>query len=156
MCPHDALYIFMVPSFKNVFSLETPTLTHETFKALKPGLSAYADDVEKVTIFCLFTLPVSCNRFTSQPLLNWSRWLSPERKISSLLPVVWCSPEGEREREVQVSPTRVVYIMRPSPNPYAIQKLLSTNVQTHYLWSWRDGSVVKNTDCSFRGPRFNF
>ncbi|XP_031997971.1 ectonucleoside triphosphate diphosphohydrolase 6 isoform X2 [Hylobates moloch] len=26
---------------------ETPTLTHETFKALKPGLSAYADDVEK-------------------------------------------------------------------------------------------------------------
>uniref|UniRef100_A0A8C2VZP5 Ectonucleoside triphosphate diphosphohydrolase 6 n=1 Tax=Chinchilla lanigera TaxID=34839 RepID=A0A8C2VZP5_CHILA len=29
------------------FPLETPTLTHETFKALKPGLSAYADDVEK-------------------------------------------------------------------------------------------------------------
>ncbi|XP_070341535.1 ectonucleoside triphosphate diphosphohydrolase 6 isoform X5 [Equus asinus] len=27
----------------------TPTLTHETFKALKPGLSAYADDVEKST-----------------------------------------------------------------------------------------------------------
>ncbi|XP_021573541.1 ectonucleoside triphosphate diphosphohydrolase 6 isoform X3 [Carlito syrichta] len=27
---------------------ETPSLTHETFKALKPGLSAYADDVEKV------------------------------------------------------------------------------------------------------------
>uniref|UniRef100_G1S0C6 nucleoside diphosphate phosphatase n=1 Tax=Nomascus leucogenys TaxID=61853 RepID=G1S0C6_NOMLE len=26
---------------------ETPMLTHETFKALKPGLSAYADDVEK-------------------------------------------------------------------------------------------------------------
>ncbi|KAL9864602.1 ectonucleoside triphosphate diphosphohydrolase 6 isoform 2-T3 [Geothlypis trichas] len=26
---------------------ETPRLTHETFKALKPGLSAYADDVEK-------------------------------------------------------------------------------------------------------------
>ncbi|XP_001382088.1 ectonucleoside triphosphate diphosphohydrolase 6 isoform X1 [Monodelphis domestica] len=30
-------------------SKETPTLTHETFKALKPGLSAYADDVEKST-----------------------------------------------------------------------------------------------------------
>ncbi|XP_020040291.1 ectonucleoside triphosphate diphosphohydrolase 6 isoform X3 [Castor canadensis] len=28
---------------------ETPILTHETFKALKPGLSAYADDVEKST-----------------------------------------------------------------------------------------------------------
>ncbi|XP_015477736.1 ectonucleoside triphosphate diphosphohydrolase 6 [Parus major] len=28
-------------------SRETPRLTHETFKALKPGLSAYADDVEK-------------------------------------------------------------------------------------------------------------
>ncbi|NXO81357.1 ENTP6 diphosphohydrolase, partial [Sitta europaea] len=27
---------------------ETPRLTHETFRALKPGLSAYADDVEKV------------------------------------------------------------------------------------------------------------
>ncbi|NWI08716.1 ENTP6 diphosphohydrolase, partial [Crypturellus soui] len=26
---------------------ETPKLNHETFKALKPGLSAYADDVEK-------------------------------------------------------------------------------------------------------------
>lgn len=29
---------------------ETPTLTHETFKALKPGLSAYADDVEKSSL----------------------------------------------------------------------------------------------------------
>ncbi|XP_014651895.1 PREDICTED: ectonucleoside triphosphate diphosphohydrolase 6 isoform X2 [Ceratotherium simum simum] len=29
---------------------ETPILTHETFKALKPGLSAYADDVEKSTL----------------------------------------------------------------------------------------------------------
>ncbi|XP_072490745.1 ectonucleoside triphosphate diphosphohydrolase 6 isoform X5 [Notamacropus eugenii] len=28
---------------------ETPILTHETFKALKPGLSAYADDVDKST-----------------------------------------------------------------------------------------------------------
>ncbi|KAM5246175.1 ectonucleoside triphosphate diphosphohydrolase 6 isoform 3-T3 [Ctenodactylus gundi] len=28
---------------------ETPTLTHETFRALKPGLSAYADDIEKST-----------------------------------------------------------------------------------------------------------
>uniref|UniRef100_A0A4X1V752 nucleoside diphosphate phosphatase n=1 Tax=Sus scrofa TaxID=9823 RepID=A0A4X1V752_PIG len=28
---------------------EVPTLTHETFKARKPGLSAYADDVEKST-----------------------------------------------------------------------------------------------------------
>lgn len=28
---------------------ETPTLTHETFRALQPGLSAYADDVEKST-----------------------------------------------------------------------------------------------------------
>ncbi|XP_054443429.1 ectonucleoside triphosphate diphosphohydrolase 6 isoform X5 [Pteronotus mesoamericanus] len=27
----------------------TPTLTHETFKALQPGLSAYADDIEKST-----------------------------------------------------------------------------------------------------------
>lgn len=23
------------------------------------------------------------------------------------------------------------------------------------IWSWRDGSEVKRTDCSFRGPRFN-
>jgi hypothetical protein len=22
-------------------------------------------------------------------------------------------------------------------------------------WSWRDGSAVKNTDCSSRGPEFN-
>ncbi|XP_050807174.1 ectonucleoside triphosphate diphosphohydrolase 6 isoform X3 [Gopherus flavomarginatus] len=28
-------------------SKETPKLSHETFKALKPGLSAYADDVDK-------------------------------------------------------------------------------------------------------------
>ena len=36
-------------------------MTHETFKALKPGLSAYADDVEKVTttILCVFLLPMS-------------------------------------------------------------------------------------------------
>ncbi|XP_006860820.1 PREDICTED: ectonucleoside triphosphate diphosphohydrolase 6-like [Chrysochloris asiatica] len=30
-------------------SRETPTLMHETFQALEPGLSAYADDVEKST-----------------------------------------------------------------------------------------------------------
>lgn len=45
------MYIFAVYLFKHVCPLETPTLTHETFKALKPGLSAYADDVEKVRIF---------------------------------------------------------------------------------------------------------
>ncbi|XP_075420299.1 ectonucleoside triphosphate diphosphohydrolase 6 isoform X3 [Tenrec ecaudatus] len=28
---------------------ETPTLLHETFRALEPGLSAYADDIEKST-----------------------------------------------------------------------------------------------------------
>lgn len=28
---------------------EAPTLAHETFRAIKPGLSAYADDPEKVT-----------------------------------------------------------------------------------------------------------
>ncbi|XP_007952375.1 ectonucleoside triphosphate diphosphohydrolase 6 [Orycteropus afer afer] len=30
-------------------SRETPTLIHETFRALEPGLSAYADDIEKST-----------------------------------------------------------------------------------------------------------
>ena len=24
------------------------------------------------------------------------------------------------------------------------------------LWGWRDGSAVKNTGCSSRGPEFNF
>jgi len=28
---------------------EAPKLAHETFRAIKPGLSAYADDPEKVT-----------------------------------------------------------------------------------------------------------
>jgi hypothetical protein len=23
------------------------------------------------------------------------------------------------------------------------------------VWDWRDGSMVKSTDCSFRGPEFN-
>ena len=49
--------VTFVPFLKLDFPLEVPTLTHETFKARKPGLSAYADDVEKVTVFsqvCLF------------------------------------------------------------------------------------------------------
>lgn len=29
-------------------STEPPTVDHETFEAIKPGLSAYADDPEKV------------------------------------------------------------------------------------------------------------
>lgn len=33
------------------FSTEAPKLAHETFRAIKPGLSAYADDPEKVTDF---------------------------------------------------------------------------------------------------------
>ena len=24
-----------------------------------------------------------------------------------------------------------------------------------HMWGWSDGSVVKNTDCSFNGPEFN-
>lgn len=49
---------------------ETPTLTHETFKALKPGLSAYADDVEKVTVFCssVFAHPI-CLLTTASSIL---------------------------------------------------------------------------------------
>lgn len=59
------VFIFtLVPCIKYDFPLETPTLTHETFKALKPGLSAYADDVEKVTVFshvCLLITFVFCS-----------------------------------------------------------------------------------------------
>jgi hypothetical protein len=29
-----------------------------------------------------------------------------------------------------------------------------TKTKVNY-WGWRDGSVVKSTDCSFRGPEFN-
>ncbi|KAF5924992.1 hypothetical protein HPG69_008667 [Diceros bicornis minor] len=37
---------------------ETPILTRETVKALKPGLSAYADDAEKVAVFSRSTLGI--------------------------------------------------------------------------------------------------
>ncbi|XP_005381045.2 PREDICTED: ectonucleoside triphosphate diphosphohydrolase 6 [Chinchilla lanigera] len=48
-CPAQRFLQMLLQNDKKVlsFPLETPTLTHETFKALKPGLSAYADDVEK-------------------------------------------------------------------------------------------------------------
>jgi hypothetical protein len=29
------------------------------------------------------------------------------------------------------------------------------NIRKHRLVGWRDGSLVKSTDCSFRGPEFN-
>ncbi len=32
------------------FPAEAPKLAHETFRAIKPGLSAYADDPEKVQL----------------------------------------------------------------------------------------------------------
>ena len=31
----------------------------------------------------------------------------------------------------------------------------SMNNYNHRLWGWRDGSVVKSTGCSSRGPEFN-
>jgi hypothetical protein len=28
-------------------------------------------------------------------------------------------------------------------------------IKNTYIWGWRDGSEVKSTDCSSRGPEFN-
>ncbi|XP_036085664.1 ectonucleoside triphosphate diphosphohydrolase 6 isoform X6 [Rousettus aegyptiacus] len=53
---------------------ETPTLTHETFKALQPGLSAYADDIEKSTPIIQELLDVAkqdipCDFWKATPLV---------------------------------------------------------------------------------------
>jgi hypothetical protein len=29
------------------------------------------------------------------------------------------------------------------------------SLDNHYTWAEKDGSVLKSTDCSFRGPEFN-
>lgn len=40
---NECLYLCFSPA-------EAPKLAHETFRAIKPGLSAYADDPEKVQL----------------------------------------------------------------------------------------------------------
>jgi hypothetical protein len=40
--------------------------------------------------------------------------------------------------------------------PLRAMLIQSTTVKKMSLGDWRDGSVVKNTDCSSRGPEFNF
>lgn len=48
----------------SVFSpAEAPELAHETFRAIKPGLSAYADEPEKVQLFSLLNLLVQKKMF---------------------------------------------------------------------------------------------
>ncbi|XP_061600779.1 ectonucleoside triphosphate diphosphohydrolase 6 [Cololabis saira] len=49
---------------------ETPSLAHETFKAIKPGLSAYADDPHKCSPGLLQLLDVARS---SVPSSQWSR-----------------------------------------------------------------------------------
>ena len=86
-------FIFtLVPCIKYDFPLETPTLTHETFKALKPGLSAYADDVEKVIVFShvsLFIKFVFCSLITVTLFLPDAEW-STQGSISAVL--TWDAP----------------------------------------------------------------
>ncbi|XP_038606932.1 ectonucleoside triphosphate diphosphohydrolase 6 isoform X1 [Tachyglossus aculeatus] len=72
---------------------ENPTLTHETFKALKPGLSAYADDVDKSTQGILELLEVAkkeipFNLWKGTPLVlkaTAGLRLLPEGKAQKLL-----------------------------------------------------------------------
>jgi hypothetical protein len=37
-----------------------------------------------------------------------------------------------------------------------VSKKTKQNKTKHKSMGWRDGSVVKRTDCSSRGPEFNF
>ncbi|XP_011907217.1 PREDICTED: ectonucleoside triphosphate diphosphohydrolase 6 isoform X2 [Cercocebus atys] len=73
---------------------ETPTLTHETFKALKPGLSAYADDVEKMQPTCPHRItPVYNTRPPSRPSLSCTHPIQPW----VLDPALWQSAQGIQE-----------------------------------------------------------
>jgi hypothetical protein len=36
-----------------------------------------------------------------------------------------------------------------------INILIKRQNYKNYFWSWRDGSAVKSTDCSYRGPELN-
>jgi hypothetical protein len=36
-----------------------------------------------------------------------------------------------------------------------MKKEVNRYLKEYREWGWRDGSVVKSTDCSFRGPEFN-
>ena len=82
------MFVFtLVPFLKHDFPLETPTLTHETFKALKPGLSAYADDVDKVTVFSHLSLLIkfaSC-RFVKVTLFLSDAEPSPQSSVFAVL-----------------------------------------------------------------------
>lgn len=49
------LKFFMISVFSPA---EAPKLAHETFRAIKPGLSAYADEPEKVQLLSLLVLLV--------------------------------------------------------------------------------------------------
>jgi hypothetical protein len=37
----------------------------------------------------------------------------------------------------------------------ALFKTFVIENENNYYWGWRDGSAVKSTDCSSRGPEFN-
>lgn len=45
LCLYMCLWFF--------FPVKAPKLAHETFRAIKPGLSAYADEPEKVELLSL-------------------------------------------------------------------------------------------------------
>lgn len=81
------MFVFtLVPVLKHDFLLETPTLTHETFKALKPGLSAYADDVDKVTVLSRLSLLIKfafC-RFVKVTLFLSDAELSSQSSVSAV------------------------------------------------------------------------
>ena len=94
------VFIFtLVFCIKYDLPLETPTLTHETFKALKPGLSAYADDVEKVTVFSHVSLLIKfvfCSLIKVTPFLSDAVW-SSQGSISAVL--TWDAPQPRGSME---------------------------------------------------------
>ena len=136
------VFIFiLVPCIKYDFPLETPTLTHETFKALKPGLSAYADDVEKVTVFshvCWLIKFVFCSLIKVTPFLSDAVW-SSQGSISAVL--AWVAAQcresmedtGTHGRPPHIYTTPCTLHMCTQPHTYHIH---TPHIQTPHMYTY--------------------
>lgn len=116
------------------FPLGTPTLTHETFKALKPGLSAYADDVEKVTTFsCLLVHQICLLTVQLVKAAPFSRmeWTLMVLTCGLSYCAGWPDEEAGRGRS-----HRRTTAPRPSPTPptHPDHPLPSSTCATHQSW----------------------
>ncbi|CAO2610004.1 C-type lectin domain family 18 member B [Lemmus lemmus] len=86
-----------------------------------------------------------------------NQWLGLLLVLLSLLDISWTEVQTPQQAPtLQALSRKESFLILSLHNRLRSQvQPPAANMQRMILWGWRDGSEVKRTDCSSRGPEFN-